>query len=837
MKRNLISILLTLLCAFSMAQHSQRNGSTLLYRDIQRLNFLGNAMYVAAHPDDENQRLISYFANHFHARTAYLSMTRGGGGQNLIGPELQDRLGVLRTQELLAARRTDGGEQLFTRARDFGYSKHPDETFAFWDKEKVLADVVHLIRHFKPDVVVNRFDHRSPGSTHGHHTGSAMLSVEAFEKAADPDYRIPSGLGPWQVNQLFFNTSWWFYGGREEFEKADKSNLLAVDLGVYYPDLGLSNNEIAAMARSMHKCQGFGQALQRGSQIEYLEYIKGAGEGMPANLFDGVDTSWSRVEGGRPIGKLLDAILADFNYADPSAHLSDLLKVYRLMEALPEGHWKSQKLPLLKDIILRSAGLYVGVFSSEETGVPGGELKVSMELTLRSPAEVRLKGFTLGPTDIDEPLDMKLDFNQKTEKEWTTRIPQDFPINSHYWLRKEAGTGTYSIEDPRQLNRPENVDDLQALVSLSIDGTSMNLLTPVRYKRVRPDEGESLRRFRVVPPVSAGFSEDLILFPGREGKDAEVRIRAFTDLENGATIRVQTGNAWKVDLLQFETGTLRKGQEIVKKVSIMPMDGPNRSSLRISSEVMGRRYDLDSYEIEYPHIPFQQVFLPQSTALIREDIRLGEGRIGYIEGAGDGVDEGLASLNLDLDPIALSDIQSAGDLSGYTAIVMGIRAYNVKAEELRLKQPLLLEYVKNGGNLIVQYNTALRWGGQFEGIAPYPLQLSRNRVTDETTRVEILDPKHPVLNFPNRILERDFDGWVQERGLYFPEKWDSNFDALLKMADPGSAPLEGGLLHAAYGKGNYFYTSLSFFRQLPAGVPGAYKLFVNLLFAKKNTDE
>ncbi len=831
-KTLLTILLITITCA--QAQEAVRHHSLEIYRDLQRLNFLGNALYVAAHPDDENQRIISYLANEMHARTGYLSMTRGGGGQNLIGPELKDLLGVLRTQELLEARRIDGGEQFFTRARDFGYSKHPDETFEFWNKEEVLSDVIHLIRYLRPDVVINRFDHRSPGSTHGHHTGSAILSVEAFELAADPNYQVPSGLGPWQVKQLYFNTSWWFYGGREGFEKADKSNLLSVDVGVFYPELGLSNNEIAAMARSMHKCQGFGQALQRGSQIEYLEYIKGTSDGQPERLFAGIETSWKRLDGGQKIGDILEKVEKEFDFLNPSVHLPDLVRAYGLLEELPDSHWKRQKLPLLQEIIIECAGLYLNVFSESETAVPGGEVEISAEFTVRSGVEIQLVSCAIPDLGIRQSVGEVLPFNTPKDYQWKGSIAEDYNVNSHYWLKTLPLEGRYSLDQQVELNSPQNPSDLKAEVVLELEGRHMPMELPVLYKRVRSDEGESLRRFRIVPPVSGQPAPELVLFPDRKSREVELIFSSFTVNQDSIPVYLEAGRGWKLQPSSLMLAPLNQGEQIRKTISITPPMDADRSELRITTRIAGQDYGWANASITYGHIPYQVVFRPQSTPIIREDIRLAEGRIGYIEGAGDGVDEGLEALGIPVTRIDLDTLQQASQLSTYRAVVMGIRAYNVETTKLKIKQPILMEYVKNGGNLVVQYNTAGRWGAQFEGLGPYPFELSRSRVTDETARVEITSDNSDILNFPNRIEESDFDNWVQERGLYFPVQWAPEYRTLIQTRDPGEEPLQGGILHAVHGSGNYFYTSLSFFRQLPAGVPGAYKLFVNMLYAKPN---
>ena len=391
---------LTTFCSLSFLFGQQ---ATEIYKKLERFNFLGSVLYIAAHPDDENTRMISYFSNHVNARTAYLSITRGDGGQNLIGSELREGLGLIRTQELLAARRIDGGEQFFTTANDFGYSKHPDETLTIWNKEEVLSQMVHRIRTFRPDIIINRFDHRTPGRTHGHHTSSAMLSVEAFEKAARKS-AFPEQLekgNPWQAARLFFNTSWWFYGSRENFQKADKSNLIALDTGLYDPLTGLSNSEIAAFSRSQHKSQGFGSAPALGKQQEYLELIKGR---LPNNNnpFDGIDTSWNRVEGGKKIGELVEKAIADFDFKNPAASIPQLLKIHHSVANLKdEEPWKAVKMKALKDIIKDCLGLTLQANTTEAVGTPRASVQVTLRAVQPSNIPIRLESVTIQGKTIE----------------------------------------------------------------------------------------------------------------------------------------------------------------------------------------------------------------------------------------------------------------------------------------------------------------------------------------------------------------------------------------------------------------------------------------------------
>ena len=370
MKKTLLATLFAVtFILYSHSQQPNKLNASEIYESVQKLNFLGSVLYVAAHPDDENTRLISYMANHVKARTAYLSLTRGDGGQNLIGPEIRELLGVIRTQELLAARRVDGGEQLFTRANDFGYSKHPDETLAIWNKDEVLSDVVWAIRQFKPDVIINRFDHRRAGETHGHHTSSALLSMEAFDLVNDKS-KFSTQLkyvNTWQPKRLFYNTSWWRYGSQENFEKVDKKGMLSIDIGVYFKLKGMSNNEIASLASSQHLSQGFGRLSTRGSEQEYIEFLKGDFPEDTSNIFSGIDTSWSRVKGGKAVGDILNKVEKNFNFRDPSVHLNDLMNAYKLLQNIKDKHWKSIKTKELKSIIEACAGLYLEVSANTPT--------------------------------------------------------------------------------------------------------------------------------------------------------------------------------------------------------------------------------------------------------------------------------------------------------------------------------------------------------------------------------------------------------------------------------------------------------------------------------------
>ena len=812
------------------AQQPKKLNSSEIYEAIQKLNVLGSVLYIAAHPDDENTRLISYMSNQVKARTAYLSLTRGDGGQNLIGPEIRELLGVIRTQELLAARRVDGGEQRFSRANDFGYSKHPDETLAIWNKDEVLSDVVWTIRNFKPDVIINRFDHRSPGTTHGHHTSSAMLSMEAFDLANDAS-KYASQLqltDTWQPKRIFFNTSWWFYGSQEKFEEADKSNMLNFNIGVFYPSKGLSNNEVAAIASSQHLCQGFGRLSQRGTQEEYIEFLKGEPLNGSNNIFEGIDTSWSRVKGGKAVGEILYKVEQNFNFRNPATHLPQLLEAYKLLQNIEDKHWKSVKTKELKTIIEACAGLYLEASANVPYTAPNTTVSLNIEALNRSNATIDLVSYKLSTLNSGTSKNMKMQNNQRLNFDEGITIPNNASYTTPYWLNKKSTLGMYHVDNQDLIGRPETPRAVFVDFNLNIEGTPITFTKPVIYRYSEPDKGELYRPFEIIPEVSASISDKVFIFDNDQQKEIEVTVKAGRDAIEGY-VQMAYPNDWSVFPQKQKIEIVNKGD--VQKVvfTVIPPKTQSEGLITPMVNINGNFYTDELIEIDYSHIPFQTVLMPSESKVVRLDIEKRGNNIGYIEGAGDVVPESLRQIGYNVTIIKPEQI-SAENLVNFDAVVVGIRAYNI-LDELKFKQKFLLDYVKEGGNLIVQYNTNRRL--KVDDLAPYHLQLSRDRVTDENASVTILNPNHSLLNFPNKITSQDFEGWVQERGLYFPNEWSEEFTPLLSMNDKGESSKEGSLLFAKYGKGNYIYTGLSFFREFPAGVSGAYRLFANLLSAGK----
>ncbi len=805
--------------------------SVTLYNQLKKLNFLGSALYIAAHPDDENTRLISYLSNHVHARTAYLSLTRGDGGQNLIGTELRELLGVLRTQELLAARRVDGGQQFFTRANDFGYSKHPDETLRIWDRDAVLSDVVRIIRAYKPDVIINRFDHRTPGSTHGHHTSSAILSTEAFALAGKKD-AYPEQLGaldPWKPSRLFFNTSWWFYGSQENFQKADKSNLVPLDIGVYYPERGLSNNEIAATASSQHRCQGFGRLNVRGSNMEYIELLEGT---MPKteDVFEGIDTSWGRIPGGEAVGEILEPLEASFNFANPSEHLPELIRAYQLLQQTENGHWKEIKSKELLDLITGVSGLYLEASSEVQYANPGDRAMVRIEAVNRSNGPIALKGFRLDAgTQVDSLI--QLPFNKRILLEGSVNVPVDQQTTAPYWLDRPGTLGMYSVADPGLIGKPETPPAFYLHTALMVSGTEVPLSIPVIHRYSEPDKGELYRAFDIVPKVTASFEEQVKMFTTSHSRQVQLTVKSQAENVSGV-VRLKVPKGWKAEPASFPLEISGKGNEQTFEFTILPPTEASQGYVKPEILIDGNSYDKELIPITYEHIPTQTVLLPAQIKVVRLDVKKSGQLIGYVMGAGDEIPSNLEAIGYSVRLLEVQDL-TENTLKDLDALVLGIRAYNV-LDELPFKSDILLEYVQKGGTMVVQYNTSGRGPRDFSNLAPYPMRLSRDRVSDETAPVTLLETDHPVLNFPNQISLEDFDGWVQERGLYFPDQWDEAYSPILAMNDPGEDEKRGALLVAPYGEGYYIYTGLSFFRELPAGVPGAFKLLSNILSIGKS---
>lgn len=787
---------------------------------IRRLGVVGSVLYVAAHPDDENTRFLAWLAGERGLRAGYLSMTRGDGGQNLIGTEQDELLGLIRTQELLAARRIDGAEQMFTRARDFGYSKSADETLRIWGREEALGDVVLAIRRFRPDVIVTRFTTKPPN--HGHHTSSALLAEEAFAAAADPK-RFPEQLGalkPWKADRLLNNVSTWWLP-----KDADMSVYLKLDVGGFNPLIGRSWGEVSAESRSQHKSQGFGVPAERGPLLEYFNPL--AGTRPKADVFEGLDLTWRRWSGTEAVVRAVDEATKGFDARAPHRSIPALLKVHEAISALPEDNpWKAFKVRETEELIAACAGLFLEARAKDATAVPGSQVTLDLMALNRSPAALRLVSVTL-PGGEAMTVGAALAEHTPLKLSKPVTLAQDASISTPYWLRQPAAGGLYSVPDPALIGRPEGEPAMAVTFVYEAGGKRFSVVRPVVYVWTDPVRGELYRAFEIVPAVTATLDRNVLMFPNGATQSVSVVLAAGKADATGK-VRIEVPSGWRVEPAEVPFLLAARGDERTVPFRITPPKGASeRGRLRVVVDIGGRSESWKVRSVNYEHIPPQNVRQPSEAALVPFNLTPKVKRIGYIPGPGDRVAESLAAVGYEV--TLLSEERLANEqLERYEAILVGVRAFNANPR-LAVHRERLLKYVEKGGRLIVQYNTNSRVGPLSSFVGPYPLEIGRDRVTDETAAMTPVTPNDPLLSTPNRLSPADFEGWVQERGLYFAAKWDDHYRPVFAMNDPGEKPLKGGLLVARHGKGAFVYTGIAFFRQLPAGVPGAYRLLANIL--------
>ncbi len=818
MKRTNLIIALLFIYTCVTAQTSPPTDMGTIQQNLKKLNTLGSVLYVAAHPDDENTRLLAYLAQENHYRTGYLSLTRGDGGQNLIGNEQSELLGLIRTQELLAARRVDGAEQFFTRANDFGFSKGPEETLKMWDKEKVLGDVVWVIRKFRPDVIICRFPTTGEGG-HGHHTSSAIVAQEAFAAAADPA-RYPEQLKyvkPWQAKRLLWNT---FNFGSTNTTSADQFN---INVGVYNPTLGKSYGEIAAESRSNHKTQGFGSAKQRGESFEFFKTI--LGDAPQADLMDGVETSWKRVKDGADIAESVKIISRNFDTQAPEKSVPAMVALLSKVEKVSDVYWRTQKTKELSDLIAACAGLWFEAYATVPTYAINDTIKFNAQVVSRYNDKVKINsiGDAYSSTSLNSkviPANQQQTFNGSTIA---------YKMSQPYWLATSHPIGIYTIADTAAGN-PENPDLPKVNFQFIIEGKPVNFERRLVYKYVDPVRGEVYQPLEITPPVTANITSHVFISYGPTPQTVQVNLKSFKKVSTGS-ISLKLPAGWKSTPEKINFTNKNKGDEWTERFTVTPSANAQNgvAEAGVTVDMDSQMYNYEIKEIKYDHVPNIALFPPAQAKLVSLDLKTGGKKIGYIAGAGDLMPDALRQVGYEVHMLSEGEVMNT-DLSIYDAIITGVRAYNVN-ERLAYEQPKLMEYIKNGGNLVVQYNN--NSGLVTKQIGPYPLTVVNRRVTDEDAVVTVLDAENPVLNYPNKIGQNDFKGWIQERGLYFVGDFDPQYKAIFQMNDKGESPLNGSLITGNYGKGRFVYTSLAFFRELPAGVPGAYRLFVNLLSKPK----
>jgi LmbE family N-acetylglucosaminyl deacetylase len=802
--------------------------SSGIMQNLNRLNVLGSVLYIAAHPDDENTRLLTYLNKERNFRTAYLSLTRGDGGQNLVGKEQGEMLGLLRTQELLAARKIDGAGQYFTRANDFGYSKNPEETFSIWNKDSILADVVWVIRNFRPDVIICRFPTTGEGG-HGHHTASAILALEAFDAAADPkkfSWQLKYTT-VWQTKRLFWNT--FNFGGTN----TTSPDQLQIDVGGYNPLLGKSYGEIAAESRSMHKSQGFGSAKTMGSTIEYFKQLKG--DSAKIDLFEGIDVSWNRIPGASSFTKNIDECIKNFNTQKPFESLPKLVTAYSSLQQFSEKdeitrYWKKQKLKEMEALLFDCAGLWMEVSANNFSAIPGSKIEFQSQLINRSSSNIKVNKISWN-ADEDTLMALSLKPNVFSTFKHIVTLPASIPYSSPYWLNETHDEGFFTVKDQTLIGKAENSPAVYVAFDITIEGLNLKVERPVVYKSVDPIKGEVYRPFEIIPPATVNFSSKAFVFMNKKPGKLQLEMRSNTDSLTGK-LQLMLPDGWQANPDAIDFGKLKKNEEKIFETTVTPSKDNSTGIISAAISSGNTTISKSIHRLEYDHIPYQFKLTDAKAKVTSLDLKLAGMNIGYIPGAGDDVADNLLQLGYNVTMLP-KDILAKKDLSEFDAIVTGVRAFNTN-EWLQDFDKKLLQYVKQGGNLIIQYNTNNRIGPLTARIFPYPFTISRERVTDENAEVRILNPNHPCLNYPNKITSDDFKGWIQERGIYFATEVDSSYQKIFSMNDAGEKPQEGSLIVGKYGKGNFVYTGLVFFREMPAGIPGAYRLFVNLLSLPKN---
>ncbi|MEO6136807.1 MAG: PIG-L family deacetylase [Ginsengibacter sp.] len=812
MSKSLWLVLFSFLFFNGYSQSPKTYSSSQIFEQIKKLDVLGTVLYIAAHPDDENTRLLAFLANGKLYRTGYLSITRGDGGQNLIGDEQGPELGLIRTQELLAARRIDGAEQFFTRAYDFGYTKSPAETFTFWDKQKILSDVVWVIRKFKPDVIVTRFPTTGEGG-HGHHTASAILAGEAFDAAADPT-KFPEqfkyGVKPWKVKRLLWNT--FNFGDRN----TTNNNQFKIDVGGYNPLLGKSYGEIASESRSQHKSQGFGVPASRGSSLEYFTTIKG--EAPSHLLMDGVPTDWERLN-RKDIHVAIQAAIKNYSFQYPENSLPALLKIYADIKRSGDPYWREQKLSEIKNVIQQCAGIYMEATTNTMYAVQGDSLPINFTINNRLPNNVSINFVRRNNKEVS--INKSLSTNENVRNSFSIWIPADAVITQPYWLVNPMTAGAYTVNNQELIGKPWN-DPQSVEVSLNIGSEKFEYLIPIQYKSNDPVKGEEYQPLTILPTVEISATPSLLL--SVNGKPEPV---SFSTKSNISEKDIFTINR------KFSGNVIENKSDNTYYYSLKK-DAVNKPE-NIVASVNSNGYVFDSHKevIQYDHIPTIVYFQNAVTKIVSVDLAISGKKAGYIPGAGDKIPEALEKMGYVVTTLSSNDITNE-NLKQFDVIVTGVRAYNIH-EWLNDKYNVLMKYVNDGGVLLVQYNTNNNIGPVKAHIGPFPFTISRTRVTDENAQVQFLDPANSLLNFPNKIVPNDFMNWIQERSTYHASAYENNYKTLFAMNDEGEKEDAGSLIYTNYGKGRFVYSGLVFFRELPAGVPGAYRLFANLL-AKPNNE-
>lgn len=783
--------------------HTQRWSSAKILHEMKKLSVVGSVVYVAAHPDDENTRLLAWLANEKRVETAYISLTRGDGGQNLIGPDLGPMLGLIRTRELMAARDLDGAHQFFTRAYDFGYSKTYVETFEHWERVTLLADVMDLFKQRRPDVVITRFS-LTPGGTHGHHTASAMLAKQAFDALYPSAESWPS--------RIFWNTSPFFYRNQGQ---SMPDTFKVMEVGQFNALLGMSYPELAAWSRSQHRSQGFGTAPNHVETKEYFQWL--GGKALQGNdLFEGLDFSWRRFDGRSVLPEVIDSLVHSFDAEKPEASVSGLVRAYQLIRKAKVPFYTKQKMQACEQLIFACLGLEFQANATRNIFLAGDSLEVKRVVLFgKSPVDGVLK------YALHEPFETEA---RPTKTGFVAKLKGDLTPSQPYWLEKSLSHHFFQSESTLFPHAPWNAPLANMTVEYTWMGERFSKVVPVQFREVDPSYGEWIRPLMVYPDFAVEAKQPAI-FSANKDHWQEVPV-TITGYRTGVSFALK-GHApegWEVRWPDTTWEAKRFGQKCMTKVFVRPGPG-GKSQGKLSFEVMakGKSWDSRVRTVTYPHTGPVVWFEKSVIHCAYAPSTLPTFPVAYLPGAGDEVADVLGQTG-----VAIKTLDSEVGVfkfPDYQAVLCGVRLLNTVEDASALKEKLL-SFAESGGVVLMQYNTTsgLPPGAMFPG-----LQLGRDRVTEESAPVTFLVPEHRVFSYPHRMTKDDFKGWVQEIGLYAVGKWEAPWEALLSAQDTGENPVQGLLVVRPYGKGWLVYTGLSFFRQIPAGQPGAMKLLLNLL--------
>lgn len=817
---------------------------------LRKLPTVGSVLYITAHPDDEDNALMAEMSRGDGYRTGLMSLTRGDGGQNEIGPELFEQIGVLRSEELMSMHRWDGAQQFFSRAFEFGYSFSVEETLQKWGREEILEDIVRVIRQFRPWIILSL----NPGGPGGgqHHQASAQLAAEAFRLAGDPGQfpnQIEEGLRPWRPYRLFQAMG-------PGMGRMGSGGDVRIDLSGYDPLLGETYAEFGARARSNHRSQGMNVLPRPGPWFATFFLANSTVDSFDIkdSFFDQIDVSLQALSALDPE---LDSsvILLDgyVNWANEAFSRSDYpsavkavmtgLDYVRRMRSTTNNPEVQFLLDQKEKDFLAAAerGHFVtfNVFArsgSDGLVVPGEEVEVEVHFYNRSKIPL-----TVESTDLMMPDGWEI-VEQRTLDHSTVfkvRVPDDAPVSKPYWFRDNPQVDRFSVNDGMTGTEPYSPPPIRARVQYRSQGVDASVEAPAVFRWFDAAFGiERRAELSVVPKLSVGVEPSIAVIRqgSAEPKQFKVRVRSSFAGPVSATLRLEVPAGWTVSPASSVLSFSYENETRTAGFTVRPSARAKAGDYQVeaSAEVDGRTYRAGFHPIDYSHIQTRYFYSPATAQVAVMNVSVApQLKVGYVMGVGDEVGIATEQLGASVTYLTEDDL-SSGDLSVYDTIVTGVRAY-LNREDLISNNQRLLDYVRAGGNLVVQYNKYEFLRAQF---APYPLDIGRphDRVTVEESPVEVLIPSHKLLTSPNRIEEKDWEGWVQERGLYFLGTWDERYTPLLELKDPwpyNADPKRGALVVADYGKGTYVYTGLAFFRQLPAGVPGAYRLWANLISAGK----